>query len=165
MKLYPTFCLCSRFRMQNNEVMKKIALLLIYSVMISCSADRTETLTEPEVVAFLNRYDSAWNSKNVIQVAKRLGDKYLYFDSKGGLTTLDKTLQFLADTSYVIHSANRSEIEVRVDGNIAIVTSHWIGELSWKGEPIHDNQRCGLTIIKKNGELKIVAEHCVAIVL
>ncbi len=45
-----------------------------------------------------------------------------------------------------IHKAARPEVEMIIENNIATVNSHWIGDLSWKGESIHDNQRCGLAV-------------------
>lgn len=122
-----------------------------------------ETLTEREVRAFIEQYDRAWNSKDSAAVNKSLSEGYLYFTSLGGSNDKRGTLLFLSDTAYVIHDAKRPEMKVTIHGNVAIVNTHWIGDLSWKGQTIHDNQRCGITVAKIKGSLQILSEHCVEI--
>ena len=136
--------------------------LIILSGCIQ-SEKQGDALTEKEVRDVIVAYDSAWNAKDRTTVGKLLGDKYVYFTSDGKVNGKTSSLDFLADSAYVIHQASRPEIEIIIQGNVATVNSHWIGHLSWKGQDIHDNQRCGLTIAKINGKTQIIAEHCVAI--
>ena len=140
--------------------------LTIFVVVLGCTANvntSSDNLTEEEVRTFISQYDQAWNTKDSITVNKLLSDDYVYFNSLGGTNRKKETISFLGDTAYVIHSAKRPEIDIIIHGNVATVNSHWIGELSWKGTAIHDNQRCGLTLAKAHGKIEIVAEHCVAI--
>lgn len=144
------------------------ALTIVFVGVLGCTTKMNNSsidtdITENEVRAFIAQYDQAWNTKDSIAVKKKLSDDYMYFNSVGGTNRKSETISFLRDTAYVVHSAKRSALEVIIHGNIATVNSHWIGELSWKGAAIHDNQRCGLTIAKTNGKIEIIAEHCVAI--
>ncbi|RAV99349.1 nuclear transport factor 2 family protein [Pseudochryseolinea flava] len=143
------------------------SILISFTLCVGCVSKPTtnqhEVITKDEVSAFLKQYDVAWNAKDGKSIETLLSDQYIYFSSLGETTKKAETIKFLTDSAYVIHSANRNEIEISVKGNIATVSSHWVGDLSWQGETIHDNQRCGLTIAKINGNLEIISEHCVAI--
>jgi hypothetical protein len=73
------------------------------------------------------RYDSAWASKDSVAVARLLAPAYTYFTSTGRLSHRDDALGFLADTSYVLTSARRSELQIAVAGPVARVASRWEG--------------------------------------
>ncbi|HEY9045164.1 MAG TPA: nuclear transport factor 2 family protein [Ohtaekwangia sp.] len=140
----------------------------IFCLLLLCACVKKQDaeqglLTKEEVASFVNQYDQAWNSKDTLKVNEILGPDYIYFNSVGGLSTRAETLQFLGDSSYVILDAKRSEVEVKVTGNTAVVSSHWKGELIWKGDSIHDNQRCGQVYLKRDGKILLISEHCVAI--
>jgi ketosteroid isomerase-like protein len=145
--------------------LKTLLIFLCINFLTSCidGEKSSDTLTEKEVRDFITTYDHAWNSKDTLTIRKMMSDQYIYFSSKGDISRKTPTLEFLRDTAYVIHSATRPEIEVIIENNVATVNSHWIGDLSWKGESIHDNQRCGLTIAKINGVITLISEHCVQI--
>jgi ketosteroid isomerase-like protein len=138
-------------------------VLSLANCTTTVKTDAGHIITESEVHAFVAQYDQAWNTKDNATIKNLLSDDYLYFSSVGETNTKSKTLAFLSDTAYVIHSASRPEIEVVLHGNIATVNSRWVGELSWQGQAIHDNQRCGLTLVKVDGIIQIIAEHCVEI--
>lgn len=123
----------------------------------------TDTLTEAEVLDFIARYDQAWNAKDTQTVNTLLSPAYLYFDSQGGLTTRERNLEILGADYYQILSAQRSELQVKLDGNVATVSSRWEGNGTWKGEEFRDNQRCGLTLLKQKGKIHLLNEHCIPI--
>ena len=89
--------------------------------------------------------------------------QYKYFTSVGGVSSRARNLEILAADYYKVISAQRTEIEISIDGNTAIVSSRWRGNGIWQGEPFNDNQRCGLVIQKQGKELKLLSEHCVDI--
>ncbi|WP_333820427.1 nuclear transport factor 2 family protein [Ohtaekwangia sp.] len=142
-------------------------LLVFCILLLCCCAQKPETkqdqLTQQEVESIVDRYDQAWNNKDTLQVNELLGPDYIYFNSEGGLSTRMESLQFLGDTSFVILNARRSEVETKISGNVAVVSSHWKGELVWKGDSIHDNQRCGQVYMKRDGKIQLISEHCIAI--
>jgi Domain of unknown function (DUF4440) len=122
-----------------------------------------ENLSKEEVLAFLKAYDDAWNSRKSKVVDSLYGPQYRYFTSVGGISSRERNLEILAADYYKIDSATRTEIDITIDGNIAIVGSRWQGNGLWQGQPFNDNQRCGLVIQKQGKELKLLSEHCVDI--
>ena len=77
--------------------------------------------------------------------------------------TIISWIEILAADYYKVIAATRTEVDILIDGNIAIVSSRWQGNGIFKDEPFNDNQRCGLVIQKKGKELKLLSEHCVDI--
>lgn len=120
-------------------------------------------LTIEEVQTFVAHYDSAWNSKQVSEMDSLYGRAYVYFTSIGGITNRAANLEVLAADYYKVLQASRTELDIRIDGNTAVVGSRWQGNGLWKGTPFKDNQRCGLVIQKQQGRLKLLSEHCVEI--
>ena len=147
----------------------KISTVFITLLSVACgsedrsSQDLTNNLSEEEVIAFLGTYDSAWNSKNNRVVDSLYASKYQYFTSVGGVSSRARNLEILAADYYKVIAATRTEVDISIDGNIAIVSSRWQGNGIFKDEPFNDNQRCGLVIQKKGEELKLLSEHCVDI--
>lgn len=123
----------------------------------------SEDLSKEEVLDFLKIYDDAWNGRKNNVVDSLYAPGYRYFTSVGGVSSRARNLEILAADYYKLISANRTEIDITIDGNTAIVSSRWQGDGLWKGQPFKDNQRCGLVIQKKQRELKLLSEHCVDI--
>jgi hypothetical protein len=146
-------------------MLPKLVILSSLALMIGCTSldHSTEAITEKEVEDFIAMYDNAWNTKDSLAVGELLADDYLYFTSTGEVNKKMATMNFLSDPNYVIHKTSRAETEITIRANVATVSSRWIGELSWKGEAIHDNQRCGFTIAKIDGLIQLLSEHCVEI--
>jgi ketosteroid isomerase-like protein len=138
-------------------------------VTVSCEDNNTSAgsqgkdLSREEVLAFLHRYDEAWNGKQNKVVDSLYAPQYIYFTSVGGVSSRVRNLEILAADYYKLLTAKRTQIDVSIDGNTAIVSSRWQGSGIWKGEPFTDNQRCGLVIQKRGKELKLLSEHCVDI--
>lgn len=120
-------------------------------------------ISKEEIMTFLKVYDDAWNTKKNKVVDSLYASQYKYFTSVGGVSSRARNLEILAADYYKLVSANRTEIDISIDGNTAIVSSRWQGTGMWKGEPFDDNQRCGLVIQKRGNELKLLSEHCVDI--
>jgi ketosteroid isomerase-like protein len=149
--------------------MKQISsVLLIMAILIACNektpvAAAPESLTKEEVTTFIAHYDSSWNAKKVGVIDSSMGKEYVYFSSLGSTTSRAKSLEVLAADYYKVLQAKRSELDILIDGNTAIVSSRWQGNGIWKDTTFKDNQRCGLVIQKQQGQLKLLAEHCVEI--
>ena len=147
----------------------KIFFCAVMPLAVACSNDQSSThnspdnLSKEEVIAFLNTYDNAWNTRNNKVVDSLYAPQYRYFTSVGGVSSRARNLEILAADYYKVISAKRTEIDIAIDGNIAIVSSRWQGNGVWMNEPFNDNQRCGLVIQKKGKELKLLSEHCVDI--
>lgn len=147
----------------------RIFSCLVVLFTLSCnesrqsSQDSSVNLSKEEVVSFLKIYDDAWNAKNNKVVDSLYATQYKYFTSVGGISSRARNLEILAADYYKLITANRSEIDISIDGNVAIVSSRWQGNGIWKGQPFNDNQRCGLVIQKNDNQLKLLSEHCVDI--
>ena len=122
------------------------------------------TLTKEEVLAFVKTYDDAWNTRKRDVVDSLYASHYRYFTSVGDVSSRRRNLEILSADYYQLTSAIRSEIEITIEENTAIVSSRWRGSGTWRGTPFEDNQRCGLVIQKRGTELKLLSEHCVEII-
>lgn len=151
-------------------MVKYIGLLVIGVFCFGCK-ERSEkpaletALTEKEVRDFITDYDNMWAKRDTTALKEAMAVNYIYFTSVGSTTDRKKILGwFVPADKYKVDTAMRSEIDVTIHGHTAIVSSRWIGSGSFDGEKFSDDQRCSLTIQKKNGEIKVISEHCTQIV-
>ena len=149
--------------------MRVLIFAVIYFPLAACSGnmrkERVSQISREEVVLFLKTYDSAWNTKQVRVVDSLYASQYRYFTSVGDVSSRTRNLENLAADYYRLMSADRTDIDIVIEGNVAVVSSRWKGSGEWKGEPFSDNQRCGLVIKKNGNELKLLSEHCVDIII
>ena len=148
---------------------KYILLFAVTGLLIACDDkeddDKDESITENEVTEFIKHYDDLWVKRDTTGMKKAMAENYVYFSSTGNTTTRERIISwFTPADKYKVDTANRTEISVTINGNIAVVSSRWVGAGSFDGERFSDDQRCSLTIHKANGELKLVSEHCTQIV-
>jgi ketosteroid isomerase-like protein len=127
--------------------------------------DTKPKVSADEVLKILAAYDNAWNKKDSAAVDSILAPSYVYFNSEGGITTRKGTLEFLASPKYNLTFAERSEIETYRSGDTVVVSSRWKGKGMYDKEVINDDQRCGLVFVKTGSAWKLLAEHCVQIVV
>ena len=149
-------------------MLKNLFLLLISaSLLFGCANNisKSDTLTEKEVSDFILHYDELWAKRDTTGMKAAMAENYIYFSSTGNTTTRARILSwFTPADKYKVDTAKRSEVNVSINGNTAIVSSRWIGSGSFDGEKFSDDQRCSLTIQKENGKLKLISEHCTQIV-
>ena len=151
--------------------MRKYIGLFVIGVLCFGCKDRAEkpaletALTEKEVRDFVKYYDNMWAKRDTIAMKEAMAENYIYFTSVGSTSDRNKILGwFVPADKYKVDTAIRSEIDVTIHGNTAVVSSRWIGSGSFDGEKFRDDQRCSLTIQKENGEIKLISEHCTQIV-
>lgn len=116
-----------------------------------------------QVAALVAQYDSAWNRQDTSAVSHLLAPRYQYFTSQGGLSSRAETLGFLSSPDYVLRRAKRSEVSVSLSGQVAVVSSRWQGEGTYRGEAFKDDQRCGQTWLRTSRAWQLLSEHCVQI--
>jgi hypothetical protein len=116
-----------------------------------------------QVGALVARYDSAWNRRDTAVVGRLLAPRYQYFTSRGGVTSLAETIGFLSSPDYALRQAKRSEVSVSLSGPVAVVSSRWQGQGTYRGEAFTDDQRCGQTWLRTPGAWLLLSEHCVQI--
>lgn len=141
-----------------------VLLLAGLGILVSVSSTVSAELTKDEIVHFVTQYDRAWNTKDVASVERALADDYVYFTSKGGVSSRQSSLDMLRSPKYILKSAERSEIKVYRTGNTAIVSSRWKGHGSFDGEEFLDNQRCSIVLARVGKRWKVLSEHCTQIV-
>ncbi len=149
--------------------MDNIRFLIIVLLIASCKPSTTKPIdaslvTEQEVKDFITAYDRAWEDRDALKMKEMMDEKYIYFSSTGSTTTREKILGwFTPADKYKMDTAYRNEISIILNGNTAVVSTHWVGNGTFGDMKFNDDQRCGLVIQKLNGKLKLISEHCVQI--
>src|SRR5688572_23947232 len=114
-------------------MIRYIGLLVIAVSCFGCK-ERYErsaletVLTEKEVRDFVNDYDNMWAKRDTTAMKEAMSDNYIYFTSVGSTTDRKKILGwFVPADKYKVDTAIRSEIDVTIHENTAVVSSRWIG--------------------------------------
>ncbi len=150
--------------------MKSFIQVLVCSIFFSCAAgDKENTkkgtaLTEAEVRDFVRSYDEMWARRDTNSMKKAMAEDYIYFSSTG--STIDRTRilsWFTPAFNLKMDTAVRDQVKIVLNGNTAVVSTHWVGNGTINGEKFADDQRCSIIIQKINGELKVITEHCTQI--
>jgi ketosteroid isomerase-like protein len=115
----------------------------------------------PEAV--ITRYDAAWSARDEAALQGLIGPRYVYFTSRGGEWSRDRWFAFMLSPAYVLGAAERSEIRVVESGDTAVASTRWIGHGTFEGRPFDDDQRCSITLGRRDGAWSILSEHCTQI--
>lgn len=144
--------------------MKRNWILILLALIVLSSCKRAPApLTEAEVLNVINMFDSGWDHKNLHIVDAVLSPSYVYFTQSGSLFNRDSVVATAGEDSYKLSDMSRTELTVTLDGNTAIVSSRWKGKGYYRGTPFNEDQRCSLVIIKQDGKVEILSEHCTPI--
>jgi hypothetical protein len=122
-----------------------------------------ESQMTAQVRALVAKYDSAWNQRDTAAVGRLLAPRYQYFTSRGEVSSRAETIGFLGAPDYVLKQAKRSEVAVSLSGPVAVVSSRWQGQGTYRGEAFQDDQRCGQVWLRATGAWQLLSEHCVQI--
>jgi hypothetical protein len=137
---------------------------LTLSAIVSLHAQvQGESQVAAHVVTLVAQYDSAWNRRDTIAVSRLLAPRYQYFTSRGGVSSRAETMRFLIAPDYVLEQAKRSELSLSLSGPVAVVSSRWQGQGTYRGEAFKDDQRCGQTWLRSARAWQLLSEHCVQI--
>ncbi len=143
--------------------MKKIYFISIVIVFIGLSCTQNETLTREEVVAVIQRFDDGWKNKKASSVDSVLSPSYVYYTQSGAVFDRKSVVQTAGSADYKLNSMQREQFDIKIEGNTAVVNTIWIAKGSYFNSPFDDRQRCSITLIKKNGKVEILSEHCTPI--
>lgn len=145
------------------RILAHSAMLFVAAALPACERAGNSPTPRDEAAlrAAIAAYDSAWLSKDAAAVERIISPDYLYFTSRGGLEDRSAMLGFLADTSYVLTRSRRTEVRLTIAGAVARVSSRWEGEGRYRGEPVLDDQTCGMSWMKVDGAWRLFTEHCV----
>lgn len=115
----------------------------------------------PEAV--ISRYDAAWSARDEAALQSLIGPTYVYFTSRGGEWSRDRWFTFMLSPAYILGAAERSEIRIVESGDTAVASTRWTGHGTYEGRPFEDDQRCSITLGRRDGAWSILSEHCTQI--
>jgi Domain of unknown function (DUF4440) len=142
--------------------MKYITPLLIVLSIAACKSKKA-VLTKEEAIDVIKQFDTGWNNKNMGKVDSVLAPGYTYFTQSGGIFSRDSVVHTAGSPAYTLAYAGRSDYDVKLYGNTAIVSTRWRGRGIYKGIAFDEDQRCSITIVKTGKKVEIVSEHCTPI--
>lgn len=140
---------------------KTITGFVLLVLFCSCGAD--EKLTEKEVLAVIEKFDQGWKMKDARLVDSVLSDKYVYFTQSGHTFDRGSLVKTAGSNVYTLQNMERESYTVMLEGNTAVVNTTWQGKGVYHGQNFDDKQRCSITIVKNEGKVKILSEHCTPI--
>jgi len=143
--------------------MKKMYFAAIVIVFIGQSCTQKEMLTREEVVTAIQRFDDGWKNKKATTVDSVLSPSYVYYTQSGGVFDRKSVVQTAGSTDYKLDTMHREQFDIKIEGNTAVVNTIWNAKGSYFNTPFDDRQRCSITLIKKNGKVEILSEHCTPI--
>jgi Domain of unknown function (DUF4440) len=145
--------------------MRKYQLLfLIASILLfACNIKQTTSLTEDEAIDVIRKFDDGWRNKNMKEVDSALSPMYVYFTQSGGMFSRDSVVATAGESTYELHDMSRSEFNVEIIANTAVVSTRWKGKGSYRGNPFDEDQRCSIVVVKKGDIVQIFSEHCTPI--
>jgi hypothetical protein len=137
-------------------------LFLLFIGFSSCTKKQSP-LTREEVIAVIKRFDEGWKNKDLKTVDSVLAPSYIYFTQSGGIFGRTNLVQTAGSPDYSLDTMDRMHFYVELYENTAVVSTRWRGKGIYNGVPFDEVQRCSLTIIKAEGKVKILTEHCTPI--
>ena len=138
--------------------------LLILLVLGACKNNNAEDLlTEKEVIAVMDKFDQGWKEKNAALVDSVLSPHYLYFTQSGKTFNRASIVATAGSNEYSLQTMERDNLTIQLEGHAAVVNTIWKGKGAYHGETFNDRQRCSVTIVKLNGQVRILSEHCTPI--
>lgn len=144
--------------------MKKLAIACLLTITaFSCAKKQKDVLTEAEVNAVIDKFDNGWKNKQGAVVDSVLSPQYIYYTQSGKTFDREGIVATAASDVYKLERMARQKRNIRIDGNTAVVNTTWEGKGVYYGTAFNDTQRCSITIVKHNGDVRILAEHCTPI--
>ena len=138
-------------------------IFLLTAIVFGSCEMRQAPLTTDEVIAVIKRFDEAWRTKDLQGVDSVLSPAYIYFTQSGGTFSRANLVETAGSQDYTLEKMGRYEYHVKLFENTAVVSTRWQGKGSYKGTPFDEDQRCSITIIKHDGKVEILSEHCTPI--
>jgi len=141
---------------------RTLLLILALSAVLGCRR-REAPLTEAEVMAVVARFDKGWETKDAALVDSVLSPGYIYFTQSGRAFDRASLVVTAGSDVYTLQSMEREALTMQIEGNTAVVNTVWKGRGHYHGQAFDDRQRCSITIVKHEGQVRILSEHCTPI--
>jgi hypothetical protein len=141
------------------------ALTAALMVMLACATkgDHEASLSEREILQFIQGYDAAVLAKDTSALLEQLDSSYVYFGSRGSIQNRQWVVDLVTHPSYRLQDMTRTEIEPRLYGTFAVVATRWTATPYYMGTRYDDDQRCVLLIQRRGSEVRLLSEHCTEI--
>jgi hypothetical protein len=143
--------------------MRKIHIGIFLFTLSCLSCQQKEILTPPEVMDAIHRFDVGWKNKNVKTIDSILSASYIYFTQSGGIFDRKNVVYTAGSADYKLDTVRREQFDIKIQGNTAVVNTVWFAKGTYFDKPFNDTQRCSITVIKNNGKVEILSEHCTPI--
>ena len=161
--LVPSSLIREEARMVRMSVKIKLVAVLSYIAFCGASLAQDEKPPDEDIIQLVERYDSAWNSKDAAAVQGILATDYIYFSSKGATESRQHMLDMLLSPKYTLASAQRTEMAVHRTSSTAVVSSRWKGRGTYDGREFYDDQRCSIVLGLEKQGWRVLSEHCTQI--
>jgi len=144
----------------------KLKFVLVLSFLAVCGIGlaQTKQSEDKDISRFVEMYDNAWNHKDTAAIERILAPDYVYFSSKGQVTSRQSLIEELLSPKYKLASAERTELKVYLTLDTAVVSSRWKGHGTYDGQEFHDDQRCSIVLARGKQGWLVLSEHCTQIV-
>jgi ketosteroid isomerase-like protein len=145
----------------------KLKFVLVLSFLAVCGIGlaQTKQSEDEDISRFVERYDNAWNHKDTSAIERILAPDYVYFSSKGQVTSRQSLIEELLSPKYKLASAERTELKVYLTLGTAVVSSRWKGHGTYDGKEFNDDQRCSIVLARGKQGWLVLSEHCTQIVV
>lgn len=146
--------------------MIRSTLTIVIAILISSCGSKKyqkDILTEEEVKTVIEKFDNGWRNKKSDLVDSCLSEQYVYYTQSGRAFDRNGIISTAGSDVYLLEAMERKNLNMQIDGNTAVVNTIWKGKGVYQGEAFDDTQRCSVTIVKHDGVVKILAEHCTPI--
>lgn len=139
--------------------MNKMIFFPLLALLLAACTNR-ETITREEVIEIIGRFDKGWKAKDSTLVDAVLAPSYIYFTQSGGTFSRPNVVYTAGSPDYILDTVQRKMVDIHLEGNTAVANTVWIARGSYFEKPFNDTQRCSITVIKQEGKLHILSEHC-----
>ena len=143
--------------------MGRIFAVFFFISVLSACREQDSVLTNDEVIAVITKFDEGWQTKKASIVDSVLSEKYVYYTQSGNIFDRASLVGTAGSDIYTLQTMERENLTVEIEGNTAVVNSVWKGKGIYHGEVFNDRQRCSITIVKHDGMVRILSEHCTPI--
>ena len=147
--------------------MKQFLSILVLSVVPAAAACAQGGKAEKEVRLFLAQYEKAVPGRDIGFLERALADDYVHAGPNGTTTNRAEALKYFreqrANPEFRTNSLKHERQNVRVVGDMALVTNDWIATTtltqSQIAVPVTDSGRYTGVFEKRNGRWMVIAEH------
>jgi hypothetical protein len=142
---------------------RMILTAAFFAIVFSSCSHEQPSLTKEEVMAAIAKFDNAWEHKDMKTVDSMLAKDYTYFTKSGGIFNRDGVVATAGEPDYSLRDMSRSEFEIIIHDNTAVVSTRWKGKGAYRGDPFDEDQRCSIVVVKRKDKVEILTEHCTPI--